>query len=266
MSEGWRMRWRPASARWWSVAGWLVVAVLPLRADVLVLKNGTLFLGRPVATTPDSVSMTIGAAGTVTVRLANIQQVIACPPSEEPDSYFKAAMRAERSGWYAEAFACLDKSINVEPATAAAAQAARTALQQRVLAEARNAPKPPAAGLPMNDVDRQQAEVQRQIAESEAQLRRASVAASFDTKHRGSSARALQQQGEADMKAAQARLDEAREKLAKLEQAKVAASKPAPPPAPAFKDQATQWGWLIGVAAFGLVGLRLLLKPFLSSR
>lgn len=259
------MRQYPVS-RWGGGIGLLVAAALTLRADVLVLKNGTLFLGRPVGTTADSVSLAIGAAGTVTVRLANIQQVIACPPAEEPDSYFKAALRAERAGWYAEAFACLDKSITVEPATAAAAQAQRAALQQRVVVEARTAPKPQAIGLPASDLDRQQAEAQRLIAEGEVQLKRAAVAANLDAKNRGPSARALQQQGQADMRAAQAKIDEAKDKLAKLEQTKVAASKPAPPPEPTFKDHAIQWGWLIGLAAFGLVALRLLLKPFFSSR
>jgi hypothetical protein len=252
-------------ARQWSSIVLLVAAALTLRADVLVLKNGTLFLGRPVATTTDSVSLSIGQTGTVTVRLANIQQVIACPPAEEPDSYLKAAQRAERAGWYAEAFACLDKSITVEPATASVAQALRVALQQRVVAEARTGAKPAASGLPMSETDPRQAEAQRMIAEGEAQLRRASVAASLDAKNRGSSARALQQQGEADVKAAQAKIDEAKGMLVKLEQAK-AAAKAQPPPEPSIKDQVIQWGWLIGIGAVGLLVLRLLLKPFFSGR
>ena len=243
-----------------------MAASLTLRADVLVLKNGALLLGRPVATTTDSVSLAIGAAGSVTVKLANIQQVIACPPSEEPDSYFKAALRAERAGWYAEAFACLDKSITVEPATAAAAQTQRAALQRHQVVEARNAPKQQAISLPASDLDRQQAEAQRQIAEAETQLRRAAVAANLDAKNRGPSARALQQQGQADMMAAQAKIDEGKDKLTKLEQMKVAASKLVPPPEATFKEQAIQWSWLIGIGAFGLVVLRLLLKPFFSSR
>ena len=67
------MQRRATLAQRWSAVGLLAAAALTLRADVLVLNNGTLFLGRPVATTADSVSLAIGAAGTVTVRLANIR-------------------------------------------------------------------------------------------------------------------------------------------------------------------------------------------------
>ena len=262
------MQWRRATlARRWSGVGLLVAAVLTLRADVLVLKNGTLFLGRPVATTADSVSLAVGAAGTVTVRLANIRQVISCLPAEEPDSYLKAALRAERNGWFAEAFACLEKSVAAEPATAAVAQAQRVALQQHVLADAKAAATAkPQAGQSMGGIDRQQAEAQRLIAEGEAQLKRAEVAAHFETKGRGPSARAVQQQGEADMKAAQAKIDEGKEMLAKVEQMKMASRPvpPPPPPPPSIMEQITQWGWLIGAAVVGLVVLRLLLKPFFS--
>ena len=259
------MQRRATLAQRWSAVGLLSAAALTLRADVLVLNNGTLFLGRPVATTADSVSLAIGAAGTVTVRLANIRQVIPCPPAEEPDSYLKAAQRAERNGWFAEAFACLEKSITVEPATAAAAQAQRAALQQHVLAEAQAAAKVKTGGQPMGEMNRQQVEAQRLIAEGEAQLKRAELAANFDAKHRGPSARALQQQGQADMIAAQAKIDEGKGMLTKIEQVKVA-SQPAPPPPPSIVEQITQWGWLIGAAMVGLVVLRLLLKPFFSSR
>ncbi len=261
------MQWQRATlARRWSGVGLLAAAALTLRADVLVLNNGTLFLGRPVATTADSVSLAIGAAGTVTVRLANIRQVIACSPAEEPDSYFKAAQRAEHNGWFVEAFACLEKSITTEPATAAAAQAQRAALRQRVLAEAQAAAKTKVSGQLMGGMDRQQVEAQRLIAEGEAQLKRAELAAHFDAKNRGPSARALQQQGQADMIAAQAKIDEGKGILTKIEQVKTAAQL-VPPPLPlSIKDQIIQWGWLIGAAMVGLVVLRLLLKPFFPSR
>ena len=260
-------RWATLARRWGGV-GLLAAAALTLRADVLVLKNGTLLLGRPVATTADSVSLAIGAAGTVTVRLANIRQVIPCPPAEEPDSYLKAALRAERNSWFAEAFACLEKSVTAEPATAAVAQAQRAALQQHVLADAKVAAtaKPQAGGQPMGEMDRQQVEAQRLIAEGEAQLKRAELAAHFDAKNRGPSARALQQQGQADMIAAQAKIDEGKEMLTKIEQVKAAAQLVPPPPALTIREQIIQWGWLIGAAMVGLVVLRFLLKPFFSSR
>lgn len=254
-----------APVRRWSGLGLLLVAALTLRADVLVLKNRTLLLGRPVATTADSVSLAISAAGTVTVRLGDIQQLIACPPGEEPDSYLKAAQRAERAGWFAEAFACCEKSITVEPATVAAAQSQRAALQQLVLANARA--KTRTGGQPLNDVDRQRAEAQKIITEGEAMLRVAGLAASYDAKNRGPSARLLQQQGVANVKVAQAKIDEGKAMLEKIEKAMALPPpppSPSPPPPPSTSEKITQWGWLIGFGVVGLAVLWFVLAPFFS--
>ncbi|MBI5686572.1 MAG: hypothetical protein HZC54_16005 [Verrucomicrobia bacterium] len=255
------MNHRQESVRGWWGVGLLLAAALSLRADVLILKNGALLLGRPTATTADSVSLAIGAAGTASVRRADIRQTIACPPAEEPDSYLKAAQRAGHAGWFAEAFACCDKSIAVEPATAAAAQSLRAALQQSVLAGART--RTPTAGLPVSDSDRHRAEAQKLIAEGEQMLRAAQLAANFDARNRGSSARAIQQQGLENVKTAQAKIDEGR---AMLEKAEKAMAPPPPPPPPSTLEQITQWGWLIGLGAVGLVVLWFVLSPFLPRR
>jgi hypothetical protein len=207
--------------------------------------------------------MTVGAAGTVTVRLADIQQRIVCPPAEEPDSYLKAAQRAERAGWFAEAFACCEKSAAVEPATAAAAQSLRATLQQRVLAEARTKTK--VASQPLGETDRQRAEAQKLIADGEAMLRPAQLAANYDAKNRGQSARLLQQQGKADLKLAQAKIAEGKAMLEKIEKAAAASlAPPPPPPPPSTSEKIAQWAWLLGLGAVGLVVLWLILKPFLS--
>jgi hypothetical protein len=252
------------SARRWCGAGLLLAAVLPLRADVLVLKNGTLLLGRPVAATADSVSLAVGATGTARMQLADIRQRIVCPPQEEPDSYLKAAQRAERLGWSAEAFACCEKSIAVEPATAVAARALLGALQQRAVAEARAKTK---AGVqPASDVDRQRAEARKLITEGEQMLRAAELAAGLDAKNRGPTARAIQQQGEADMKMAQAKIDEGKAMLEKVEKALAPPPPPPPPPPPSMSEQIVQWGWLIGLGLAGLAVFWFVLSPFLSRR
>lgn len=256
-------RWKGLARGWWS-AGLLLAAVLPLRADVLVLKNGTLLLGRPVAATADSVSLAIGAAGTARVRLADIRQRIACPPQEEPDSYLKAAQRAERLGWSAEAFACCEKSITVEPATAAAARVLLGALQQRAVAEARAKAK--AVVQPASEMDRQRAEARKLIAEGEQMLRAAELAAGLDAKNRGPTARAIQQQGEADMIVAQAKIDEGKAMLEKAEKALAPPPPPPPPPPPSVSEQIIQWGWLIGLGLAGLAVLWFVLSPFISRR
>ncbi|MFA7002756.1 MAG: hypothetical protein WC429_01860 [Verrucomicrobiia bacterium] len=232
---------------------------MALRADVLVLKNGTLLLGRPMATTADTVSLTIGAAGTINVRLADIRQLIACPPEGEPDNYLKAAQRAERAGWFTEAFACCEKSIAVEPATAAAAQALRASLQRRMLAEARAKVK--TVSHPAGDADRQRAEAQKLIADGEQLLRAAQLAANFDAKNRGSSARLIQQQGVANVKIAQAKIDEGKAMLEKTEKA-MAPQPPQPPPPPSISEEITQWAWLIGIGVAVLVVLWFVLSPF----
>ncbi len=252
------------SARGWCGVGLLLAGVLSLRADVLVLKNGTLLLGRPVATTADSVSMAIGTAGTVNVRLGDIRQLVACPPEEEPDSYLKAAQRAERAGWFTEAFACCEKSIAVEPATAASAQALRAALQQRVLARARAKTK--TVSQPVDDSDRQRAEAQKLIADGEQMLRVAQLAANYDAKNRGSSARLIQQQGVANVKIAQAKIDEGKAMLEKLEKATAPPPLPPPPPPPSTSELIIQWVWLIGIGVAMLVVLWFVLSPFFSRR
>lgn len=246
--------------RWWGV-GLLLAAALALRADVIVLQNGTLLLGRPVGTTADSVSIQVGAAGTVTVRQGDIRQLIACPPEENPDSYLKAAQRAVRAGWFAEAFACYEKSIAVEPATTVVAQSQREALQQRVLAEARARAK--AGGQAPGDVDRQRTEAQKLIADGEAMLRAAQLAANYDAKNRGPTARLLQAQGRANIQVAQAKIDEGKAMLENVE--KTLVTPPAPPPL-SKSEQVTQWAWLIGIGVVVLIVLRFVLAPFFSRR
>lgn len=246
--------------RWWGV-GLLLAAALALRADVIVLKNGTLLLGRPVGTTADSVSIQVGAAGTLTVRMSDVQRFIACPPEGNPDSYLKAAQRAARAGWSAEAFACYEKSAAVEPATAVVAQSERVTLQQRVLAETRARAK--AGGQIPGDIDQRRTEAQKLIAEGEAMLQAAQLAANYDAKNRGPTARLLQEQGEANIKIAQAKIDEGK---AMLEKALAPPPPPPPPPPPSTSEQVTQWGWLIGIVLVVLTVLRFVLAPFFSRR
>lgn len=239
----------------------LLAATLALRADVIVLKNGTLLLGRAVGTTADSVSIQVGAAGTVTVRMSDIQRLIACPPEENPDSYLKAAQRAGRAGWSAEAFACYEKSAAVESATAVVAQSERVALQQRVLAEARARAK--AGGQAPGDIDQRRTEAQKLIAEGEAMLRAAQLAANYDAKNRGPTARLLQAQGKANIEIAQAKIDEGK---AMLEKAEKMLAPPPPPPPPSTSEKVTQWAWLIGIVVVVLTVLRFVLAPFFSRR
>ncbi|MCX6908769.1 MAG: hypothetical protein NTY01_12095 [Verrucomicrobia bacterium] len=241
----------------------LLAAAMTLRADVLVLKNGTLLLGRPTATTADSISLAVGAAGTVMVRLGDVRQMIACPPAEEPDSYFKAAQRAGRAGWFAEAFACCDKSAAVEPSNAAAARALRAALQQQSVVEAKAAARTAAASQPLSEIERQRAEAQRMIAEGEKQLKQWEMAANYDTKNRGPMARLVQEQGEANMKLAQAKIDQGKAMLEKIEKATAPPPPPPPPPPPTTSQQAVQWAWLLGLGAVGLLVVWFILKPFL---
>jgi len=258
------MNCRKTSARrWWGV-GLLLAAALALRADVIVLKNGTLLLGRAVGTTADSVSIQVGAAGTATVRMSDIQRLIACPPEENPDSYLKAAQRAGRAGWSAEAFACYEKSAAVEPATAAVAQSERVALQQRVLAEARTRAK--AGGQAPGDIDQRRTEAQKLIAEGEAMLQAAQLAANYDARNRGPTARLLQAQGKANIEIAQAKIDEGKAMLEKVEKMLAPTPPPPPPPPPSTSEQITQWGWLIGVIVVVLTILRFVLAPFFSRR
>ena len=256
-------RCRTPVRRWCSV-GLLLAAALALRADVIVLKNGTLLLGSAVDATSDSISIQVGAAGTVTVRQGDVRQFIACPPEENPDSYLKAAERAARAGWFTEAFACYEKSIAVEPATAAAAQAQRNALQQHVLAEARTRAK--AGGQTAGDIDQRRIEAQKLIADGETMLRAAQLAANFDAKNRGPTARILQAQGKANIKIAQAKIDEGRAMLEKAEQTMAPTPPPPPPPPPSTSEQITQWACLIGVAVVVLIVLRFVLAPFFSRR
>lgn len=256
-------RRRTLAPRWWGV-GLLLAAALALRADVVVLKNGTMLLGRTVGTTADSISIQVGAAGTVTVRQGDIRQLIACPPGEDPDSYFKAAERAVRTGWFTEAFACYEKSMAVEPATAAVAQAQRDALQRRVLAEARTKAK--TGDQAVGDIDRQRADAQKLMADGEAMLRAAQLAANFDAKNRGPTARLLQQQGEANIKIAQAKIDEGKAMLEKVDKTIAPTPPPPPPPPPSTSEQITQWGYLIGIAVVVLIILRFVLAPFFSRR
>lgn len=252
------------SAQGWCGIALLLAVALTLRADVLVLKNGTLLLGRPAATTADSISLAVGSAGTVVVKLGDVRQMIACPLAEEPDSYFKAAQRAGRAGWFAEAFACCDKSTAIEPANAAAAHALRAALQQQSVAGAKAVAQARAASQPLSEIERQRAEAQRMIAEGEKQLKQWEMAAHYDTKNRGPMARLVQEQGEANMKLAQARIDEGKAMLEKVE--KLTAPPPAapPPPPPTTSEQAVQWVWLLGLGAVGVLILWFILKPFLS--
>jgi hypothetical protein len=244
--------------------GLMLAAALSLRADVFVLKNGSLLLGQKTASTAESVSVSVGVAGAVSVRLNDIRQTIACPSEDEPDSYLKAARRAERAGWFVEAFACCEKSIAVEPVTAVAAQALRAALQQRALAGARANVKA-AAGLG-GDLERQRMEAQRMIAEGEQTLRAAQLAAGYDARNRGASAQRLQQQGAASVEAAEAKIEEGKAILAKVEKAMAPPPPPPPPPPPSTAEQITQWAWLAGIGLVGLAVAWFLLSPFISRR
>lgn len=249
---------RGLARRWWSV-GLLLAAALTLRADVLVLKNGSLLLGRPVAVDVDSITLALGTAGSIKVKQADIQRMISCLPAEEPDTYLKAAQRAAHTGLLAEAFACCEKSIAVEPATVTIAQSLRVTLQRLVLAGAQATAR--TIGSSGSAADQQRLEAQRMIAEGEQMLRAAQLAANLDTLHRGSSAQAIQRQGKADIVAAQAKIEQGKAMLEKAEKVMASASTPLSTP-----ETVAQWGWLIGGGVVVLAVLWFLLSPFLSRR
>ncbi|MCX7826906.1 MAG: hypothetical protein N2689_15315 [Verrucomicrobiae bacterium] len=254
-----------------------LMAALSLRADVLVLNNGGLLLGRVRGMTDAEIEVALGAAGSTTVRKTDMKLLIPGPPEEEPDSYLKAGLRAEQSGLVAEALACYEKSLAVEPANAVAATSRRAALQQQRVGDA----WAKRSAAPANSMEAQRAEAQRLIHEGEQIIARAKVAASFRSPNSGGAEQSvaswsasLQAQGE-EMKRRGERM------LAQLGGQPVPSGPaPASPPAPstpaaavpqgaqapatATGDSLIGWLKIGGIVGLGLIVLRLLLHPFFS--
>jgi len=254
-----------------------LAAALMLRADVLVLNNGSLLLGRVRGMTDADIEMALGPAGSTTVRKTDMKLLIPCPPNEEPDSYLKAGQRAEQSGLVTEALACYEKSLTVEPANAIAATSRRADLQRRIVGDA----KAKRSAAPANSVEAQRAEAQRLIHEGEQMIARAKVVAGFRAPHTGSMEQSvvgwgasLQAQGEemknrGEQMLAQLGGQAAPPRPALPSSAAPSASAAAPPPAtpasgPTTGDQLMDWLKIGGIVVLVLIVLRLLLHPFFS--
>jgi len=265
----------------WGAGAMLGLAAVALRADVLVLNNGSLLLGRVRGMTDAEIEMALGAAGSTTVRKTDMKLLIPCPPNEEPDSYLKAGQRAERSGLLAEALACYEKSLAVEPANAIAATSRRADLQRRIVADA----KARRSAAPPNSPEAQRAEAQRLIEEGEQMIARAKVVAGFRAPHTGSMeqsvaswSESLQAQGEEMKKQGERMLAQLGGQAAPSGPAVAASPAPsaapsaaaaAPPPAapvtePTTGEQIVGWLKIGGILALVLIVLRLLLHPFFS--
>ena len=185
----------------------------PVLADVLVRKDGTLLLGDVRVLSAEKVKVVLGSGVSTVISAADIQTNISCPPVENPDSYLKAAYRAQRAGYLPTALACYEKSIATEPATAAAAQTGLAHLRREMAAKAGTR----LSNAPGNDADRRRAEAKRLIEEGEALLRGAHMAKSFDVAHRDSSAKDVRRVGEANAKAAEEKIAKGKAMLASLD-------------------------------------------------
>jgi hypothetical protein len=252
------------------VALWLAM-VLALRADVLVLNNGNLLLGQVRSMTDADIEVALGAAGSSTVRKTDMKLLIPCPPDEEPDSYLKAGQRAEQSGLVAEALACYEKSLAVEPSNAVAATSRRADLQRRIVSDAMAKRTAPA-----NSVEAQRAEAHRLIYEGEQMIARGKVVAGFRARHTGSTEKSvaswsssLQTQGEAMKRQGELMLAQLRGPAAPPAAMPVTAVGTAPvSPAsePATGDQIMDWLKIGGIVVLVLIVLRLFLHPFFSRK
>jgi hypothetical protein len=254
-----------------------LAAVLTLRADVLVLNNGSLLLGQVRTMTDTDIELALGTAGSSTVRKTDMKLLIPCPPNEEPDSYLKAGQRAEQSGLVAEALACYEKSLAVEPANAIAATSRRADLQKRIVSDA----KAKRGAAPANSVEARHAEAQRLIHEGEQMIARGKMAAGFRAPNTGSTEQSaaswsatLQAQGEEMKRQGKLMLAQLGGQAAPSGSASPSAASPfapaagplpaAPASGPTTGDQLVDWLKIGGIVVVVLIVLRLLLHPFFS--
>ena len=229
-------------------------------ADVLVLKDGRLLLGDVRSVNGDKVELALGGAGSTSVSASSIRTTITCPVEERPDTYLKAARRAQRQGLLQEAAICYGKSVEAEPATAAAAQVELGALRREMTARATS------RGF-SNNTDLKRAEAQRLIAEGQAELLGAKMIQSFDTKQRGASAQAIPELGDVKAQAAETKIARGKEVLANLD-----APKPAEGVAAVFSNLATlsqstdwwgqNWQWVVGILLALILLLRFIRRSF----
>lgn len=253
---------------------WLAAA-RALRGDVLVLTNGSLLLGRVQSVTDAGIEVALGSAGTTTVRKSDLKLLIPCPPNEEPDSLLKAGERAERSGLAAEALACYEKSLAVEPANAIAATSRRADLQKRIVSNAQARP----GAAQANSVEARRAEAQRLIHEGDQMIARGNIAAGFRAPHTGSAESSvtswgatLKAQGEEMKKRGQQMLAQigqdtappspARPSSAASSAAAVNAPAATPAAEPTVGEQGVNWLKIGGVIVVVLIVVRVLFHPF----
>lgn len=249
----------------WLAAGVTLASAWLARGDVLVMQNGTLLLGDVRSVNGDQVVVALGNMGSTIVSAANIRTNLICPAAEKPDSYLKAARRAQQQGLFQEAIVCYEKSTVAEPATAGTAQVELAAVRREMAARAGTQLN--VNGAPRSDPGSRRAEAQKLIAEGEAQLQRARTIMSVDVAQRGSSAKEVRRMGESNAKAAEEKIARARAMLADLD---------APKPANAEKSVVSDWvawgqsqdwlsqnwQWLVGGLLAVILLLRLVRRSF----
>jgi hypothetical protein len=222
------------------------------RGDVLVMRDGRLLLGEIRAVNGSQVVLALGAAGSVTVDGTAILASIPCPDSERPDTFLKAARRARGQGLLQPAAACYEKSIEVEPGTAAAARTELAALRREMTVRA--------ATRVTNTVDAKRAEAQRLIAEGERELRGARMAQRYDTGQLGPTAKDITMMGEFMAKAAEEKIARGKALLADFdapapEKVEDADASAVPASGPNLDWLVLNWPWVVG----SLLGVILLL-------
>lgn len=179
------------------------------RGDVLVMRDGRLLLGDVRSVNGDQVELALGGAGSMTVSGAAIQTSILCPDAEKPDTFLKAARRAQRQDFLQQSAACYEKSIEVEPATATAARVELAALRREMANRA--------TARVTDTADARRAEAQRLIAEGESELRGAKTAQQYDTSQRGPTAKDITTMGENMARAAGEKITRGKAVLADLD-------------------------------------------------
>lgn len=242
----------------------LLAAAGASRADVLLMNDGSMLLGRLRSMTAGNVEMAIGAAGSATVRKADVRLLIPCSPADEPDSYYKAGMRAEKAGLIQDALACYEKSVASESATVAAAASSLAILRDRLMGAA----KSKMAGAPKNDIERRRAEAHRLIAEGERILRGARMATGYRSVP-GWSNDSVRGWGESLRASGLTMLQQGSNMLAQIEKETAPPPPPPkaePPPEPTLGEKVSGWFWPIVYVVIGLIVLRVLLHPFISKR
>ncbi len=248
-----------------------------LRADVVVLNNGSVVLGRVQGGGAHSLELSLGGAGSMTVRKADLRVLLPCPPNEEPDSYLKAGIRAERVGLLAEAMACYQKSVLTEQPTAATAATYQAALRSRMSADS----KARSGDAPAGSIERRRAEALRLLAEGQRLLTSAQMARNWSSAGADNAEASVRGWGESLKAQALSMLQQGSNLLAQIEREMMpapaatapAAGGTAAPAASSTEEPGSElWanvrGWLYILGAIVLVVVvgRLLLHPFISKR